>query len=244
MPEQKQKAIFNWSGGKDSTMALHKTLAEGRCEVTCLLTSVSRPFERISMHGVRVDLLRRQAESLGFPLHLMWMPEAPDMPEYESIVRETLLPLKAAGNEVCIFGDIFLEDLRQYRIDKLSELGIEAVFPIWKIPTDRLVREFIELGYRAVLSCVSEKVLDRGFAGREIDAAFLRDLPADVDPCGENGEFHSFVFDGPIFANPVDFTRGEVVHRTYSHHARDAAPDTPPDGFWYCDLVPAVEVAR
>jgi uncharacterized protein (TIGR00290 family) len=244
MPERKPKAVFNWSGGKDSTMALYKTLAQGEYDIACLLTSVTRQYQRISMHGVRVELLRQQAASLGIPLLPMWMPDAPDMPAYENIVRETLTGLKTEGVTTGIFGDIFLEDLRQYREEKLAELGFKAIFPIWKIPTTDLVREFIDLGFKAVLSCVSDKVLDRSFAGRLIDDAFLRDLPEGVDPCGENGEFHSFVFDGPLFSHPIEFTLGEIVHREYSHHARDAAPDTPPDGFWYCDLVPVMEPAR
>ena len=242
MAAQASKAVFNWSGGKDSSMCLHRTLSLGEYEISHLLTSVNEHYQRISMHGVRVELLRRQAASIGIPLVEMLTPETPDMPTYEAIVRETLTRLKAEGVEACIFGDIFLEDLRQYREDKLAEMDLRAVFPIWKIPTDQLVREFIGAGFKAVIVCTNDKYLDQSFAGREIDDAFLGDLPGNVDPCGENGEYHSFVYDGPIFREPVAFSLGEVIHRAYAPAPQSgdggAAP-TVDNGFWYCDLVPA-----
>jgi uncharacterized protein (TIGR00290 family) len=239
----KQNAVFNWSGGKDSSLCLHKVLASGEYNVTHLLTTVNAHYQRISMHGVRVELLEQQADSIGIPLVKVLLPEMPDMPTYESIMRETLVALKSGGAQNFIFGDIFLEDLRQYRIDKLAEMDLQAVFPIWKVPTDQLVREFIDLGFKAVIVCVNDRYLDRSFAGRTIDQSFLDDLPLGVDPCGENGEYHSFVYDGPIFSRPIAFDLGEVVYRKYTppETSSDTTCDPGPlsNGFWYSDLVPA-----
>jgi uncharacterized protein (TIGR00290 family) len=234
-----RQAVFNWSGGKDSSLCLHKVLASGEYEVTHLLTTVNSHYQRVSMHGVRVELLEQQAASIGIPLVKVLLPEMPDMPTYESIMRETLTGLKGQGAQTFIFGDIFLEDLRQYRIDKLAEMGLQAVFPIWKVPTDQLVREFIDLGFKAVIVCVDERHLDKSFAGRLIDQSFLDDLPPGVDPCGENGEFHSFVYDGPIFSRPIRFEPGEVVYRKYDP-PKDSTGDAEPVsyGFWYADLIP------
>ena len=241
MADRAHKAVFNWSGGKDSSLCLHRTLAMAEYEVSHLLTSVNEHYQRISMHGVRVELLRRQAASIGIPLVEMMTPQTPDIPTYEAIVRETLTRLKGEGVDTCIFGDIFLEDLRQYRQDKLAEMDLQAVFPIWKVPTTQLVREFIDLGFKAAIVCVNDKYLGKSFAGRVIDDTFLRDLPGNVDPCGENGEYHSFVYDGPIFKKPVAFSLGEVVHREYSAAPQSGDGDAPPtvdNGFWYCDLLP------
>jgi len=247
---RKQKAIFNWSGGKDSALCLHKTLTGGST-VSCLLTSVNSRYQRVSMHGVRVELLEQQALNIGIPLVKMLMPEMPDMTTYETIMRETLVRLKTEGMHTCIFGDIFLEDLRAYRENKLAEVSLSALFPLWKQPTDLLVREFIKLGFKAVVVCVNEKFLDKSFAGRLIDDAFLKDLPGNVDLCGENGEFHSFVYDGPIFKKPIGFDFGEIVYRKYSPKKPDGgsrydcntvSTDPFDSGFWYCDLVPAERV--
>ncbi|HTR82511.1 MAG TPA: diphthine--ammonia ligase [Bacteroidota bacterium] len=241
-----EKAVFHWSGGKDSALALHKVLSNKDIAVSTLLTSVNEQYRRISMHGVRAELLERQAESIGIPLVKMMMPEMPDMKMYEAIMKETLVRLRGAGMTASIFGDIFLEDLRKYREDNLAAMNIKPMFPLWKVPTDRLVREFIELGFKAVVVCANDKYLDQEFVGRTIDGTFLADLPRNVDPCGENGEFHSFVYDGPIFTSPVAFEFGEVVHRKY-RPVRDGlnSPDdcfTSPQpfdgGFWYCDLKP------
>ena len=232
----RQKAIFNWSGGKDSALTLYKTLALGTYDVAWLLTSVNEHFQRVSMHGVRSELLDRQAASIGIPLVKLLLPEMPDMPTYEAIMTDHLTRLKDEGAEVCIFGDIFLEDLRQYREDKLALMDLQSAFPIWKTPTDQLVREFIDLGFKATIVCVNDQFLDQSFAGRAIDQSLLDDLPPNVDPCGENGEFHSFVSDGPIFQRPVDFTLGEKVYREYPNPDGEGASQS---GFWYCDLLPA-----
>jgi uncharacterized protein (TIGR00290 family) len=241
----KPQAIFNWSGGKDSALCLYKVRTLGEVDVRWLLTNVNEHYQRISMHGVRVELLEQQAAAIGIPLVKMMIPEMPDMKTYESMMEQTLMRLKDEGAETCIFGDIFLEDLRQYRENKLAELDIKAVFPLWKAPTEKLVREFVSLGFRAVVVCVDDHFLNQSFVGRDIDEAFLKDLPEGVDPCGENGEFHSYVYDGPLFKEPIQFERGEIVYRKYmpsrsdSDTSYDCAADDPFDhGFWYCDLLP------
>lgn len=242
------KAVFNWSGGKDSSLCLYKVLQAGEFDVSQLLTTVNSHYQRISMHGVRVELLEQQAASLEIPLTKILLPEMPDMGEYDNAMSTALQKLKADGVQAAIFGDIFLEDLRKYREEKLSLLGLKGVFPLWKISTSELAREFIELGFKAVTVCVNEKYLDQSFVGRIIDHEFLNALPPNVDPCGEYGEFHSFVYDGPIFSKPIGVTKGEVVYRRYKSPRQDGSSqsyqssggDSDPYayGFWYCDLIP------
>ena len=223
----KQAAIFNWSGGKDSALALYKVRQAGRYHIQTLLTSVSEPYQRISMHGVRTALLDRQAAALGLPCHKLYLPETPTMAAYEQQMRQTLTTLQAAGATASIFGDIFLDDLRRYREARLAEIGLEGVFPLWGVPTTELIREFLGLGFKTITTCVNEKFLDRSFVGRVIDEDFLRDLPPNVDPCGENGEFHTFVFDGPLFREPIPFELGEIVYRKYTGPPpADPAADT------------------
>jgi uncharacterized protein (TIGR00290 family) len=242
-----QPAIFNWSGGKDSALALYKVLQSGQYHIQTLLTTVSEPYQRISMHGVRVELLDRQAASLGLPCCKLFLPEMPSMDAYEQLMSTTMQELKSQGAEVAIFGDIFLEDLRHYRESKLAETGWQAAFPLWGRPTDQLIREFLALGFKTITTCVNEKYLDQSFVGRVIDEEFLRDLPPNVDPCGENGEFHTFVFDGPLFREPISFEKGEIVHRAYTpapkaddsdYECGDGVDSKSFDtGFWYCDLM-------
>jgi len=241
-----KKALFNWSSGKDSALALYKILQNPDFKIEYLLTSVNQQFQRISMHGVRVELLEQQAKSIGIPLEIMQIPEMPSMEVYENVMQQTLEKLKEKGIIHSVFGDIFLEDLRQYREDKLATIGFEAVFPIWKIPTKDLIQEFIALGFKTIVVCVNERYLDQSFVGRIIDQQFIDDLPENVDVCGENGEFHTFCFDGPIFQKPIEFETGEIVYRKYekpkqesSNTACDSDDSTAYDyGFWYCDLIP------
>ena len=241
-----KKALFNWSSGKDSALALYKILQNPEFKIEYLLTSVNQQFKRISMHGVRVELLQQQAESIGITLEIMEIPEMPTMEVYESVMQQTLEKLKNKGISYSVFGDIFLEDLRQYREDKLATMGFEGVFPIWRIPTKELIQEFISLGFQTVVVCVNERYLDKSFVGKIINQQFIDDLPENVDVCGENGEFHTFCFDGPIFQKPIDFELGEIVYRKYekpktdsSNTACDADDSTAYDyGFWYCDLIP------
>ena len=242
----KQQAIFNWSGGKDSALALYKVRQQGRYDVLELLTTVSEPHQRISMHGVRVALLDQQAASIGLPCRKLYLPETPTMEAYEQRLTTTLGELQRRGATVSIFGDIFLEDLRRYRETQLAKLRLQAVFPLWGVPTGELIREFLGLGFKTITTCVNEKYLDQSFVGRVIDEDFLRDLPAHVDPCGENGEFHTFVFDGPLFQHPIPFEKGDIVYRKYEpapktddsgYDCADRDEPNPFDtGFWYCDL--------
>jgi uncharacterized protein (TIGR00290 family) len=244
----KLKALFNWSGGKDSSLCLYKMLKSKEYDISYLLTTISRQYNRISQHGVRTELLEQQTDSIGIPLYKLIMPEFPTMEAYNDLMKQTLAKFKNEDISVSIFGDIFLEDLRKYREEKLAEADFTGVFPLWKMDTKKLVQEFIDLEFKAVIVCVDEKKLDKSFAGREIDEAFLKDLPDDVDPCGENGEYHSFVYDGPIFKKPVAFTKGEIVYRQYNPPPKEnnhtdyicGTNDSkmPVTGFWYCDLVP------
>jgi uncharacterized protein (TIGR00290 family) len=205
--------LMSWSGGKDSALSLHDLRKDGRFRVAALLTTVTEEYDRVSMHGIRRTILERQAESLGLPLDVVLIPKVCSNEAYERRMREALGRQTAGGVSAVAVGDIFLEDLRRYRERKLSEAGLEAVFPIWGRSTTELSRTFIELGFRALVTCVDTQALDGSFAGREFDEGFLADLPPGVDPCGENGEFHTCVIDGPIFSRPIRVTKGKVVLR-------------------------------
>ncbi|HET6930446.1 MAG TPA: hypothetical protein VFI45_09000, partial [Candidatus Acidoferrum sp.] len=205
--------LFCWSGGKDSAIALYTLLQQNNVRVAALLTTVTEGYDRISMHGVRRELLRQQAESLRLPLHEVFIPPQCVNPIYEARMEAALLHFFKQGIRRVAFGDIFLEDLRLYREKNLARVEMQALFPIWKRDTRGLIREFHAARFRSVAVCIDSKVLDPAFAGRELDESFFADLPPAVDPCGENGEFHTFAFDGPIFTRPVGFTLGEVVQR-------------------------------
>lgn len=215
--------VFSWSGGKDSAFALFEARQTGAYQVTRLFTTLTEGYDRISMHGVRRVLLEWQARSIGLPLDMLYIPKNGTNQDYESRLTTLLEKYKRENILSVGFGDLFLEDIRAYREQNLSKIGMNAVFPLWKKDTAKLARDFITAGFKAVVVCVDPKALDGSFAGRVIDDGFLNDLPSSVDPCGENGEFHSFVFDGPIFDEAVKFRSGEVVMR---------------DGFCFCDLLP------
>ena len=237
------RAYFNWSGGKDSALALWKVLKEKEFKVEYLLTSMNSFHDRVSMHGVRRTLLEVQASSLNIPLITIEVPEEPTMAEYEAAMMSKVKWLKEQGVTHSIFGDIFLEDLKIYREEKLATAGIQCEFPIWSRDTKKLVSEFIEEGFKAIVVCVNEKFLDKSFCGRIIDDNFLSDLPENVDACGENGEFHTFVFDGPLFQHPVDFIKGEMVYKKYKAPKEQSdncfQPTSANDcGFYFCDLLP------
>lgn len=226
-----RKTYFNWSSGKDSALALHYLLQNKNYSVDYLLTSVNARYKRVSMHGLRIELLQQQLNAIGIPNGMIELPEHPTNAEYEKLMSEKVKQLKADGFEYSAFGDIFLEDLKNYREQQLNALDIKTVFPLWKKDTKQLINEFIDLGFKAIVVCVNAALLDKSFAGRMIDKAFLNDLPSTVDPCGENGEFHTFCFDGSIFKNPVKFSIGETVYREYDNHGIKS-------GFWFCDLIP------
>ncbi len=236
------KSYMNWSGGKDSALALYYLGKEGVHKVGTLLTNINHHLDRISMHGVRTALLELQAASLGIPLRKVMLPEQPSMSDYEKLSSQAVKELYDEGYQQAVFGDIFLEDLRKYREDNLKSLGITCNFPLWGKNTKALLNEFLELGFKTIVVCVNTKYLDQSFCGRVIDKTFIDDLPTEVDPCGENGEFHTFVYDGPNFNTPVDFVKGEITYRTYS------APKVKEDncfmataekdyGFYFCDLI-------
>jgi len=204
-------------------MALQEILHAANMRVECLLTTVTQDYERVSMHGVRRALLNQQAERLGLPLHEVRITKDATNAEYEANTGRALSDFYDRGIRSVVFGDLFLADIRAYRQGLLAEHGMSGIYPLWGRDTKALVRDFVDQGYRTAVVCVDPSKLDPSFVGRVIDEKFISDLPPEVDPCGENGEFHTFVFDGPLFAAPVKFTFGEIVCR---------------DRFWFCDLVP------
>ncbi|BAV07088.1 MJ0570-related uncharacterized domain-containing protein [Filimonas lacunae] len=229
---------MNWSGGKDSSLCLLQVLRNKQYHVGTLLTSVNATHDRISMHGVRRSLLMQQARAMNLPLTTIELPEQPSMETYEAILMEKIHQLQHDRYTHALFGDIFLEDLKQYREAQLARAGITGVFPLWKRDTRELMQEFIQAGFKAIVVCVNEQYLDKNFCGRMIDESFVRDLPPHVDICGENGEYHSFVFDGPLFMHPITCTLGETVYRQYPAPESDNNT-TQQYGFYFCDLLPA-----
>jgi uncharacterized protein (TIGR00290 family) len=230
---EKEKVVLSWSGGKDSALALHELQRTGRYEVVSLLTTLAQEYDRVSHHGVRSELLERQAVALGIPLEKLYISVTSSHPcrtddsavmhEYEQLMDQAMLRIKAKGINTVAFGDIFLLHLRTYREEKLGRRGMKGLFPLWQRDTRELVETFVALGFQAYLACVDGTKLGEQFAGRPLDLRFLQDLPAGVDPCGENGEYHSFVYDGPLFQKPVPIRVGAVVLR---------------DGRYFADLLP------
>lgn len=245
----KEKIIFCWSGGKDSALALNRILQDGRYEIVSLLTTCNEHFQRVSMHGVRLELLDRQAQAIGLPLEKIFVSQVSSNEEYQRKMSECLLRYKERGVTGCVFGDIFLEDLKRWREENLAKVGLRGIFPLWKNDTRELLREFFALGFGSVICCANDAWLGADAVGCNIDAEFVRSLPAAVDPCGENGEYHSFAFAGPVFRQPVRFTVGEKVYRpleqTHPGGSGTASSVCPlpgarlTKGFWFCDLLPA-----
>ncbi|MEZ8220428.1 MJ0570-related uncharacterized domain-containing protein [Candidatus Fervidibacteria bacterium JGI MDM2 JNZ-1-D12] len=215
------RVVMAWSGGKDSAMALARALMDENLQVVGLLTTVSLPYDRVTMHGVRRSLIQRQAERTGLPLHIVWLPPNPSNEVYDNLMGEAMLKLKAQGVEGVIFGDISLSDVRTYREARLAEIGMTAIFPLWGEPSGKLVKSFLASGYSAVITCVDTRVLPAEFCGCWLDETFFTSLPEGVDPCGENGEFHSFVTNAPFFTAPIKVRVGEKVQR---------------ENFAYCDI--------
>lgn len=222
----KEKVLLSWSGGKDSALALYELKKKDNYKIAALLTTITRDFDRISMHGVRASLLEMQANSLGLPLEKIYIQKDTSNEQYERTMRNVLTKYLTAGVNSVAFGDIFLEDLREYRENNLKTIGMKGIFPIWKINTAVLARKFIESNFKAIITCIDKKYLDKKYIGMSFDKQFLSYLPPDVDPCGENGEFHSFVYDGPIFNKKIPHTTGKVVLRE--------------NRFYYYDLLPLV----
>ena len=216
-----EKVLFSWSGGKDSALALYEIRKDQRYETVSLLTTVTEDYRRISMHGVPEVLLERQASSIGLPLERVFISKNGSNEEYESRMYKVLLKFQKMGVSAVVFGDILLEGVRKYREENLAKVGMKGIFPLWG--KGDLSQTFIDRGFKAIVTCVDAKALDKSFAGKLFDKKFLAELPASADPNGENGEFHSFVFEGPIFRKKIPFEVGEVVKR---------------DSFYFCDLQP------
>ena len=227
-----KKAYFNWSSGKDSSLALYEIKKDASLSIEQLVTSVNSHFNRVSMHGLRISLLQQQADAIGIPLDLIELPQNPSMEEYNELLTAKIKDYQNKGFEHCIFGDIFLEDLRTYRENQLKPYGITTSFPLWKKDTSSLIKRFIALGFKAIVICINSQKLEHSFLGRVIDEDFINDLPNDVDPCGEHGEFHTFCYDGPIFKRPIVFDKGEETYRTYPIN------DSETIGYWFLDLIP------
>ena len=224
MPSDKRpRVMLSWSSGKDSSWSLHVLRQDEEIEVAGLLTTVTEKYARVSMHAVREELLDDQADALGLPVTKIYIPSPCPNDIYEAKMTEAIRQAKAEGVTTMAFGDLFLQDVRAYREENLADTGIAPVFPIWGMDTSELALEMVKSGLKAVVTCVDPRQLDPSFAGRQYDEVFLADLPTEVDPCGENGEFHTFAYDGPMFGRPVPVQAGEVVER---------------DGFVFADVLP------
>jgi len=229
------KAVMNWSSGKDSALAYFGILQQPEYEITHLLTTLNEEHERVFMHGIREELLDMQAKRMSVPLLKLKIPASPSDTLYQQAMLRTMTDLRKQGVSVAIFGDIFLEDLKVYREQQLSKVKMSAIFPLWKKDTRELVRMIEESGIEAIVVCVNEKYLGKEFLGKKINVDFLNSLPANVDPCGENGEFHTFVYNAPFFSSPIAIVTGEIVHRTYTspNGGDTTSKDT---GFYFLDV--------
>lgn len=221
-----RSVIMSYSGGKDCTYALHVLQRDPEWQVVRLLTTATRDHRRTSMHGVRIELLQRQAESLGLPLDILWLDTGGDGRDYEHRMKQRLEEYREQGIEQIAFGDLYLEDVREYRERLNASVGLGSLFPLWGIPARELAERFIDDGFRAVVVCVDTEQLDRSFCGREYDASLLKELPASMDWCAEKGEFHTFCYDGPVFREAIPFVKGDKVLRD--------------ERFYYLDLLPKI----
>ena len=227
-------AVLNWSSGKDAALAYKLLQEQGKYKVTHLLTTVNNEHDRVVMHGVREELLDMQAQRMGTPSIKIKLPAAPTDDVYKHAMQNTLTALKAEGIHTAAFGDIFLDDLKIYREQQLAQVGFNAIFPLWKKDTRELIHMLEDSGIEAMIICVNEKFLGKEFLGCKIDSKFLNDLPPNVDPCGENGEFHTFVYNAPYFSAPINVVKGEVVYKAYTPAVNDK--DEWNTGFYFLDL--------
>lgn len=227
-----KRVYFNWSSGKDSALALHYLLQDKDVSVSHLLTTINEAQQRVSMHGVRRSLLEAQLKAIELPYSIVSIPEQCINTTYESIMQEAIARLVKDGFEYAAFGDIFLENLKQYREQQLALVGLKGLFPLWQRDSRSVIETFIDLDFKAIVVSVNAAYLDESFAGRVLDRDFIKDLPAGADPAGENGEFHTFCYEAPYFKHSIAFTIGEKVYRTYQHGKETF-------GYWFCDLLPA-----
>ncbi len=229
MPDN-PKTVFHWSSGKDSALALYYLQQNSEFKINHLVTTVNQHYQRVTMHGIPIPLLERQIKAIDLSHSKIELPENTSMEIYEKSMKKAMNELFEQGFRYAAFGDIFLEDLKAYREREMHSFGFGTVFPLWKKDTNLLINEFIELGFKALVVCANEK-MGKQFLGRTIDRAFIEELPEGIDPCGENGEFHTFCYDGPIFKEPVAFQRGETIKRSYPNPSGEGSVD-----FWYLDL--------
>lgn len=227
------KVLFCWSGGKDSAFALYRLLQNKQYDVVGLLSTINKNHMRVSMHGVHQSLIEEQAESIGLPLDVVYIAEATNA-EYEQNMKEKLLAYKQQGVTHVAFGDIFLEDLKEYREKQCAQVGLECVFPLWKENTKALIHDFIGLGFKTMMCCVNEQ-LGEQFAGKILSDEVVKALPSNIDPCGENGEFHTFVFDGPIFKYPILVKNNGVLEKVYEW--KNEVGNTEKSTFFFADIV-------
>ncbi len=235
------KAFLNWSGGKDSAFCLYQAQQQG-IPIEALVTTINSLTDRIPMHGVPRSLLQQQASSAGLPLYMIEAPPTPNMKEYETLIRFSNQQLKKKGFTHVVSGDLFLEDLRNYRDALYGSDDLQTLYPLWKIDTKDLMHSFLAEGFRAIVVSINTAFLNQSFCGRLLDSTFIDDLPGDADVCGENGEFHSFVFDGPIFRKPIEFQKGKIFYQDFPSPRKEDSenPPGPPSvtGFYFCDLLP------
>ncbi|QKG80042.1 Dph6-related ATP pyrophosphatase [Tenuifilum thalassicum] len=227
----KMKCIMSWSGGKDSALALYRCLSGNSLNVAGLVTTINQTTQRISMHGVSLKLLKKQAESIGIPLHVITLPDNCTMDDYERIMGDFMVSMKESGVEGVVFGDIFLEDIKRYREKQLAKIGLKPIFPLWGTKSTDIAKEFLANQFKSIVTCVDGELLDSSFVGKHYSSMFITNLPDNVDVCGENGEFHSFVFDGPIFTKPVKFDLGEKIKVEYPNSKGDGVKP-----FWFIEL--------
>jgi len=225
-----EKVFLNWSGGKDCSLALHRLKKQG-IPIDFLFTTLSKETTRVSMHGTPKELITRQAMSIGIPSRKLYLPGSSDLTLYNKMMRHEMQLMQSRGINTAVFGDIFLEDLKKYREEQLQAIGMNSVFPLWKEESKKLIEEFIDAGFKAIIVCVNAKKLSRDIVGKELNRSLINELPADVDVCGENGEFHTFVYDGPIFTQPIRFITREIVLKHYP-----SSTGTHDSDFYFLDI--------
>jgi uncharacterized protein (TIGR00290 family) len=237
--DSKKKVTISWSGGKDSAFALYKILKSGNYEVTGLHTVINEETRRVGMHGVREELIDEQAEALDLPLTKLYLEASENHTAYQNLVQIFYRSCEINNIEAVVFGDIFLEDLRQFRIGLLKPSGLEPILPLWQMNTGTLMDDFIDHGFKTIVCAADANLLAEEQVGKIIDQKFLSGLKPSVDPCGENGEFHTFVFDGPVFKYPVDFTKGEIVKKIYRYQRLNERGEKQriESAFWFQDLL-------
>lgn len=231
---EKIKSVFNWSGGKDSAFALYKVLQSGLYDVVALLTTVNSSSSRSTMHDIPLELLKRQASSIGIPLYVINLSPASGMDEYNKAMSDAVLHFKEQGVATFIFGDIFLYDVRKYREDALRPLGIDVFEPLWDKSSREVMEEFLQSGLKTVIVTTTATVLGREYIGRHIDESLIKDLPESADVCGEQGEYHTFCYDGPIFSHPVTFTLGQPYEKSFPIKLDDGTEQI--FSYWFADL--------